>query len=70
MIAVVRTTIWAVVGGLWGAALATRDSTETWGHAAQVGTAIGVVAGAVAGLGMHAWLRRIRIRRRKKGPDS
>ena len=70
MIAVVRTTLWAFVGGLWGAALATRGSPEASGHAALVGTAIGAASGAIAGLGMHAWLRRIRIRRRKKGPDS
>jgi len=70
MIAIVRTTVWALVGGLWGAALATRGSTDAWGHAALLGTAIGLVVGALVGLAMHAWLRRIRIRRRKKSPDA
>jgi len=70
MIAIVRTTVWALVGGLWGAALATRDSTESGGPAALLGAAIGLVAGALVGLAMHAWLRRIRIRRRKKRPDA
>ena len=70
MIAIVRTTVWAAVGGLWGAALATRGSTEAWGHAAQVGTAIGVVAGAAFGLVMQAVMGRIRNRRRRKHPDA
>jgi Na+/glutamate symporter len=70
MIAIVRTTAWALVGGLWGAALATRDSTEAGGRAALLGAAIGLVAGAFVGRVMHAWLRRIRIRRRRRRPDS
>lgn len=70
MIAVVRTTVWALAGGLlWGAAIATRVSTD-WSHAARVGTTIGVIAGAVAGLAMHVLMRWIRIRRRKKDPDA
>ena len=69
MIAIVRITVWAVVGGLWGAAIATRVSTD-WSHAARVGTTIGVIAGAVAGLAMHVLMRWIRDRRRKKGPDG
>lgn len=70
MIAIVRTTVWAVVGGLWGAALATRGSTEAWNHAAQVGIAIGVLAGAALGLAMQAVMRWIRLRRRGKHPDA
>jgi hypothetical protein len=70
MIAIVRTTVWAAVGGLWGAALATKGSTEAWNHAAQVGTTIGVVAGAAVGLVMQVVMRRIRMRRRGKHPDA
>ena len=70
MIAIIRTTVWAVAGGLWGAALATRDGGAGSGHAALVGAVVGLVAGAAAGLAMHALMRWIRIRRRRRNPDS
>jgi hypothetical protein len=70
MNAIVRTTIWALVGGLWGAALATKGSIDVSTHAALLGVAIGVVAGAVLGVAMHALMRWIRNRRSSRSPDA
>jgi len=70
MIAVVRITVWAVAGALWGAALATKDSTLASTRPALVGAGAGLVAGALVGLAVHGLFQRIRRRRQRDDPDS
>jgi len=70
MIAIVRTTVWAVAGALWGAALATRDATVVSTRPALIGAGMGLLAGALVGLAVHGWFQRIRRRRQRGDPGS